>query len=409
MFGLTPAHEQSRVLFFQGIEHFQAGRLEDARACFDRCQALTPDRPSVLGNLGVTLFRLGHVREALPLLQQATAGEPQFGDAWAALGLAHESQGDWDAAVAALGEALAIVPPSPALWLSLGRSQARLGRNADALHALDRALALDATLADAWSLRGSLQRELQQFDAAAQSYEQAIAHGADRELHAYYLAAVRSDARAAPPPHAPRQYVQALFDDYAADFQGHLVQQLGYRGHEVLLKPLVDSGRRFAHAIDLGCGTGLCGTLLKPLCDTLDGVDLSGAMLEQAKTLGVYRALVQADVAEHLAAAPPASADLVVAADVLIYVGDPALLFQAAARVLRPGGLFAFTIELPTDGQDLQLLPSLRYAHSEALVRRLAAACGLALDDLRAAPIRHEQGAPVAGLYVTLRQRDRTA
>jgi len=283
MLGLTPAHEQSRVLFFQGIEHFQAGRLEDARACFDRCQALTPDRPSVLGNLGVTLFRLGHVREALPLLQQATAGEPQFGDAWAALGLAHEAQGEWEAAVAALGEALSIVPPSPGLWLSLGRSQARLGRNADALHALDRALALDATLADAWSLRGSLQRELQQFDAATQSYEQAIAHGADRELHAYYLAAVRSDARAAPPPHAPRQYVQALFDDYAAEFQGHLVQQLGYRGHEVLLKPIVDSGRRFAQAIDLGCGTGLCGDLLKPLCDTLDGVDLSGAMLEQAK------------------------------------------------------------------------------------------------------------------------------
>jgi predicted TPR repeat methyltransferase len=398
------AQRQSRELFFEGIGHFQAGRLAEARACFERCQALTPDRPSVLGNLGVTLFRLGHVREALPLLQQATTGEPQFGDAWAALGLAHESQGHWDAAVAALGEALSIVPPSPALWLSLGRSQARLGRNADALHALDRALALDATLADAWSLRGSLQRELKQFDAAAQSYEQAIAHGADRELHAYYLAAVRSDARAAPPPHAPRQYVQALFDDYAADFQGHLVQQLGYRGHEVLLKPLVDSGRRFAQAIDLGCGTGLCGSLLKPSCDTLDGVDLSAAMLEQAKKLGVYRDLVQADIGEYLAAATQ-RVDLVVAADVLIYVGDPSALFRDVARLLEPDGLFAFTVELPTDGQDLQLLPSLRYAHSEALVRRLAAACGLALDNLRAAPIRHEQGTPVPGLYVTLRQQ----
>lgn len=408
MLGLTPAHEQSRTLFFQGIEHFQAGRLDQARACFERCQALTPDRPSVLGNLGVTLFRLGHVREALPLLQQATAGEPQFGDAWVALGLAHEAQGEWEAAVAALGEALSIVPPSPALWLSLGRSQARLGRSADAVQALDRALALDATLADAWSLRGSLQRELQQFDDAARSYEQAIAHGADRELHTYYLAAVRSDARAAPPPRAPRQYVQALFDDYAADFQGHLVQQLGYRGHEVLLEPLVERGHRFAQAIDLGCGTGLCGTLLKPLCDTLDGVDLSAAMLEQAKQLGVYRALVQADIGEYLAAATQ-RVDLVVAADVLIYVGDPSAVFRDVARLLEPEGLFAFTVELPTDGQDLQLLPSLRYAHSEALVRRLAAACGLALDDLRAAPIRHEQGKPVPGLYVTLRQRDRTA
>jgi predicted TPR repeat methyltransferase len=404
----SSAQEQSREVFFTGIGHFEAGRLAEARACFERCQALTPGRPSVLGNLGVTLFRLGHIREALPLLQQATDGEPQFGDAWAALGLAHEAQGDWEAAVAALGEALAIVAPSAALWLSLGRSQARLGRNADALQALDRALALDSTLADAWSLRGSLQRELQRFDAAAQSYEQAIAHGADRELHTYYLAAVRSDASAAPPPRAPRQYVQALFDDYAADFQGHLVQQLGYRGHELLLERIVASQRRFGHALDLGCGTGLCGTLLGPVCDTLDGVDLSGAMLEQAGKLGVYRELVQADIGEYLPGATQ-RVDLAVAADVLIYIGDPSAVFADVARLLEPDGLFAFTVELPTNEEPMQLLPSLRYAHSEALVRRLAAACGLAVDDLRAAPIRHEQGRPVPGLLVTLRQQGAAA
>jgi predicted TPR repeat methyltransferase len=405
---MVSAQEQSREVFFTGIGHFQAGRLAEARACFERCQALTPGRPSVLGNLGVTLFRLGHIRDALPLLHEATAGEPQFGDAWAALGLAHEAQGDWAEAVAALGEALAIVPPSPALWLSLGRSQARLGRHADAVQALDRALALDATLADAWSLRGSLQRELRQFDAAARSFEQAIAHGADRELHAYYLAAVRSDARAAPPPRAPRQYVQALFDDYAADFQGHLVQQLGYRGHAVLLEPLAARGRRFRHVLDLGCGTGLCGSLLQPVSDAIDGVDLSAAMLEQAKSLGVYRELVQADIGEYLAGATQ-RVDLVVAADVLIYVGDPSAVFRDVARLLEPDGLFALTVELPTDGADLQLLPSLRYAHSEALVRRLAAASGLAVDELRAAPIRHEHGQPVPGLYVTLRQRGAAA
>jgi predicted TPR repeat methyltransferase len=404
---MASAQEQSRELFFEGIGHFQAGRLAEARTCFERCQALTPGRPSVLGNLGVTLFRLGHIRDALPLLHEATAGEPQFGDAWAALGLAHEAQGDWAEAVAALGEALAIVPPSPALWLSLGRSQARLGRHADALQALDRALALDATLADAWSLRGSLQRELKQFDAAARSFERAIAQGADPELHAYYLASVRRDG-AAPPAHAPRQYVQALFDDYAADFQGHLVQQLGYRGHERLLEPLLASGRRFRHVLDLGCGTGLCGSLLQPVSDTIDGVDLSGAMLEQAKKLGVYRELVQADIGEYLASATQ-RADLVVAADVLIYVGDPSAVFRDVARLLEPDGLFGFTVELPTNGEDLQLLPSLRYAHSQALVRRLAATCGLAVDDLRAAPIRHEQGQPVPGLAVTLRQRGAAA
>jgi predicted TPR repeat methyltransferase len=93
-----------------------------------------------------------------------------------------------------------------------------------------------------------------------------------------------------------------------------------------------------------------------------------------------------------------------VAADVMIYVGELAGVFRDVARLLEPGGLFAFTVELPTnEGQELQLLPSLRYAHSEAYVRRLAADAGLQVDALRAALIRHEQGAPVPGLYVTLR------
>ncbi len=403
---MTSAQEQSREIFFTGIGHFEAGRLAQARSCFERCQALTPGRPSVLGNLGVTLFKLGHTREAVPLLQQAVAGEPQFGDAWASLGLAHEAHADWAAAAEALTKALTLADKAPALWLSLGRCEARLGRTADALRALERALALDSTFAAAWSLRGSLQRELHQLDAAAHSFEQAIVHGADRELHTYYLAAVRDGST--PPATAPRQYVQALFDDYAADFQGHLVGQLGYRAHERLVEPLVASGRRFRHVIDLGCGTGLCGALLKPVSDAVDGVDLSGAMLEQASRLGVYRELVQADIGAFLASATQ-RVDLVVAADVMIYVGELSGVFRDVARLLEPDGLFAFTVELPTNGEPLQLLPSLRYAHSEAYVRQLAAQCALAVDEVRAAPIRHEQAQPVSGMFVTLRQRGAAA
>jgi predicted TPR repeat methyltransferase len=348
---MTPAQAQSREIFFTGIGHFEAGRLMEARDCFERCLALTPDRPSVLGNLGVTLFRLGHTRDAVPLLQQATAGEPQFMEAWACLGLAHEAQGEWAAAADALTKALALSEGSAALWSSLGQCQARLGHDAKALQTLERALAIDPDQATAWSLRGSLQREMHQPDAAAHSFERAIMLGADRELHTYYLAAVRGGL--APPATAPRQYVQALFDDYAADFQAHLVDQLAYRGHEVLLEPLVTGGRRFRHVIDLGCGTGLCGALLKPVSSVIDGVDLSSAMLLQAKQLGVYRELVQADIRDFLANVPSRSADLVVAADVLIYVGELAAVFASVARVLEPGGLFAFTVELAADGQDL--------------------------------------------------------
>jgi predicted TPR repeat methyltransferase len=394
---------QSRATFFEGIGHFEAGRLHEARACFEQCLALTPGRPSVMGNLGVTLFRLGHAREALPLLREATSAEPDFRDGWAALGLAHEALGEWAPAHEALSRALALQPDgAPALWFSLGQCAMRQGRLPEALRAFDRAIALDPAFADAWSQRGGLLRETGHLDAAAECFERAIALGADRELHAYYLAAVRGDA--APPAAAPRRYVQGLFDDYAADFAQHLVDGLDYRAPRTLLQPLIESGRRWRRVIDLGCGTGLCGQLLAGASEAIDGVDLSSAMLEQAHQLGVYRRLVRADIVEALAAEPSGSADLVVAADVLIYVGDPSPLFEAVVRVLERSGLFALTVELPTNDRDLQLLPSLRYAHSAPGVRRLAERCGFAMESLRDAPIRHEQGRPVAGHYIVLRR-----
>jgi predicted TPR repeat methyltransferase len=389
---------QSRALFFEGIEHFENGRLEPARICFEKCQALTPGRPSVLGNLGVTLFHLRQWEAAIPVLCQATTADPSLAEAWAFLGLANEAQGQWQAAAEALEKALALSPQQARLWLSLGEVSLRLGNVENALQAFDRALQEDPGSAPAWSERGSLMRELHQFEEAARCFEKALALGGDPELNGYYLASVRDGNTLTAPP---RRYVEALFDDYAADFQSHLVARLGYRGFEVLLKPLLDTGKRYGHVLDLGCGTGLCGPLIAPRADAVDGVDVSSAMLEQARKLGVYRELIHADLGEFLAATALRS-DLILAADVFIYVGDLAAVFQSARRILQPGGCLAFTVELAREGRDIQLLPSLRYAHSEAYIRRLADEARFTSVRISEAPIRHDQTTPIMGLYVYL-------
>jgi len=260
---------------------------------------------------------------------------------------------------------------------------------------------IDPTYAAAWSARGGLLRETHQLEEAAKSFEKALALGADPELNSYYLASVRG---AKPPATAPRQYVEALFDDYAADFQDHLVEKLGYRGYEVLLRPVTESGERFHSALDLGCGTGLCAALIQPSVDAIVGIDISSEMLKLAEKLGVYRELIHEDLAEFLARTQ-LRADLVIAADVLVYVGELSSIFVSVGRILEPGGLFAFTVELTTSDKDCHLLPSLRYAHSESYIRRLATQCDLHCEDLRIAPIRHEQSVPVQGLYVYLRKQ----
>jgi predicted TPR repeat methyltransferase len=192
-----------------------------------------------------------------------------------------------------------------------------------------------------------------------------------------------------------------LFESYASDFQRHVTGSLDYRGHERLLQPLIASGRQFARALDLGCGTGLCGPLLRQLTDTVDGVDISQGMLEQAKQSGFYRKLTHADIAAFVAEEFE-RADLVVAADVFIYVGELSAIFAAVRRILMEDGCFAFTVETPTDDKALQLLPSLRYAHSENYIRELAQTCGFKVNAFSAGVIRLDQGQPVQGAYIYL-------
>ncbi len=129
-------------------------------------------------------------------------------------------------------------------------------------------------------------------------------------------------------------------------------------------------------ALDAGCGTGLCGPLLRPLCRTLSGVDLSAGMLARAERRGVYDALVCEELVGFLAR-HPGQFDLLVAADVLLYFGNLAPLFAAAATALRAGGLFGLSIERdlvegPSPGY--RVLPAGRFAHAPDYLRAVAVA-----------------------------------
>jgi predicted TPR repeat methyltransferase len=391
--------EQAKARFFEGNEHFNAGRLQDARASYQAALALVPARPSVLANLGVTECRLGLWVESIAHLQQSTEADPDHRDAWVALGLSHEALGQWKPAVQALQLGLRLGGASAQLWLSLAMCQLHLERPADALESLNEALALDATLADAWSQRGSLLRDAGRHAEAAMCFQQAITHGADEPLHRFYLASVRGGD--ATPPQPPRAYVETLFNEYADDFQAHLLEHLRYQAHQTLLAPLREAGQRYPLVLDLGCGTGLCGELIREQADAVDGVDLAEAMVKQARATGAYRRVVHGDLLGFLRE-ETTPADLVIAADVFIYVGALDEAFAAIRQRLRPGGCFAFSVELASGKSDLQLMPSLRYAHSPSYVDRLAQAHGFRVRQTWQAPLREDQRKPVMGLYVWL-------
>lgn len=390
--------EQARQYFLRGIAHFDAQRFDSARVCFESALRLTPGRPSVLGNLGITLFRMGLFEDAIPVLQRTVEADAEHTEAWVSLGLCQEAIGRWATAADSLTRGLALEPRQPRVWLVCSQCRMRAGAMASALDACDRAIELDPGLPEAWTARGDLLRLLHRAGEAAECFERAIALGADTELNRFYLASVRQgDSH----PRSPRQYVEALFDEYAADFQAHLVEKLRYRAYEHLLRPFLQAGRRYGRVIDLGCGTGLCGVLLRGVADGIEGVDLSAAMLEEARRTAAYGNLVHADLATYLTSAAP-GADLVLAADVFVYVGELGQVFAQVRRILGNAGRFAFTLERAQDGREVSLLPSLRYAHSESYVRRLAQEHGFAVDEIAHGPIREDGLQPIPGLYVYL-------
>jgi predicted TPR repeat methyltransferase len=362
-----PRFEAAKQHFLNGLEQLAAGRLDAAEQSFTASLALVPQRVSTLINLAATRLRRGKHREALEAADEVLALEP------------HNTEAGFHRA-SALGE---------------------LGRHDEALAACAKVLALDPALAPAWSHRGSLLRELGRFDEAAQAFEQALAHGGDAELNGYYLASVVGAHRG--PATAPRRYVESLFDGYAGEFDSHLLQVLGYRAPEVLARQVEGLARGpYRSALDLGCGTGLCGPLVKPMAARLTGVDLSAAMLDKARALGVYDRLVQADIVEHLRQIDERP-DLIVAADVFIYVGDLAPVFDAVRAVLMPGGVFGFSAELArADESGFALRPSLRYAHAEPYLLELARQHGFSLAALHREPIRSDQRETIDGLYVSL-------
>src|SRR5262249_1312301 len=125
-------------------------------------------------------------------------------------------------------------------------------------------------------------------------------------------------------------HVAALFDEYAPRFERSLVGDLAYRG-PALLKTALSNVRQplaFRRMLDLGSGTGLAGEAFQASCVEMIGVDLSQAMLAKAGSKGLYRNLLCQDALAFLENQPAASAELVLAADVFVYLGDLQTLFH---------------------------------------------------------------------------------
>lgn len=286
---------------------------------------------------------------------------------------ASRAEGDWQAAVELFAQAVELAPGWASGWYALGDALLRISQRQPAQDAFRRCQALDPGDMLGAGLR---------------------------------LAQMAGEPVAA----MPAAFVAGLFDGYATGFDRHLVDKLAYRGPEVLIAALDStlgadgSSAHFPRVLDLGCGTGLFAQAIKARAETIDGVDLSPAMIEVARAKGLYRRLEVADVTAFLDEVPADSGyDLIAAADVLVYIGDLAPLFQAAKGALRSGGLLAFTVQ-SQPGEGYALGADMRFHHSPSYLRATAETAGLVCRHLAPVVTRRDAGADVPGLVMVLGQ-----
>ena len=256
--------------------------------------------------------------------------------------------------------------------------------------------------APAWVALAEAREKLGEREAAAAAYTQAVAcDPSDMQGAGPRLARLEGREVAALPP----AYVARLFDDYAPRFETHLTQTLGYRGPEAILAALdeVAPGRRFGLAVDLGCGSGLMGRALRGRVERLVGVDLSDRMVAKARESGVYDELAVGDLIAFLASEPAGGAELCVAADTLVYLGDLTRVCKEAAAALGEGGVFAFTVEA-NETAPFTLGEGLRFRHSEAHLRSAASTAGLTTALFAAVSMRREGGKDASGRVVVLKK-----
>ncbi|WP_240549497.1 class I SAM-dependent DNA methyltransferase [Devosia salina] len=286
------------------------------------------------------------------------------------------------------------------------RMLAEQGDHAAAAELMGQALELAPDWAAGWDLAGSYHEKAGNLSAAIAAWRHLEALDDDGVFGARLKLAAH-DAGPAGEGTAVG-YVEALFDQYAPQFEAALVGKLGYRVPD-MLDALVDEEMarlgiaHFQRALDLGCGTGLMGERLRKKVGYLEGIDISAAMIAETARKGIYDSLQKAELVAALNARR-ADADLMTAADVLIYCGALQPVLAALVPALKAGGLVAFSLEAHDGAEEVFLRPSLRYAHGVEATRNALVVAGLEVLRFETAVLRFDRGAPITGILVVARK-----
>lgn len=389
-------------LHLYGVLQGQLQRNQHAMQLIGKAIEINPLEPMFHNNLGNVCVGAEQLDAAERHYRRAIELQPGRYDAINNLAVLLGRRGDFKAAEETFLQLLKEVPGFTDARQNLVHLLLKTGRVHEAVEQCINGLVTEPRNRSLRKLLGRAYVALDMRDEAVALYRSWLAAEPESVEAMHHLAALTGEQV---PDQASAGYVRATFDHFADSFDAKLAA-LDYRAPELVTKAVVAALGPPAATLrvaDAGCGTGLCGPLLKAYASRLVGVDLSPPMLDKAAARGVYDELVAADLVEFLAARR-AAFDVLVSADTLCYFGRLEAFAAAAQASLSPGGVLVFTVESHEISQSaagwrLQLHG--RYSHLQAYVQQVLVEAGFAAPQLTRVVLRQEAAEPVHGWLVS--------
>jgi SAM-dependent methyltransferase len=140
-----------------------------------------------------------------------------------------------------------------------------------------------------------------------------------------------------------REDVRAAYNSWAADYDEQIVDG-GWDGPRLVVAAAQEHLEKDAPILDAGAGSGLMGLALRSAgFSCIDALDPSPGMLDMARKKGIYRNHIEAFLGEPLDLAND-SYQAVLASGVFTPGHAPPSAFDELIRLVRPGGIIAFTL-----------------------------------------------------------------
>lgn len=353
---LTPNHIDAR--FYLGVLYLEDNLLTEAEQAFHKVLELDCEQVQAITNLGVIALKREQNQLAIDYFSKALALDNELIDARNNIAATFMHHDRFENALMHYDVLLKKDPNNVEYLYNSGVAQMALGHLNEAIIFFDQVLSIQNHHTSALNNVAAIYIKLEQKEKAQIYLEKALAINPKDTISSHMLSAIKGNLKVSTNP----DYAQNLFNNYALYYDQHMQGQLHYRipqhiGRTLHQLNLIEVNK----ALDLGCGTGLTGTVLREVSKHLTGVDIAAKMLAHAKEKRIYDQLIESELirffkknTEHY--------DLIVAADVLPYFGVLNPLFSLINQHLNPQSYFIFTTEI-SEANPWRLETSARFSH----------------------------------------------